>query len=123
MSRHNPTIQHSREAFICKHCGSTVKPPEAGGYHRNHCPNCLWSLHVDLKPGDRRSSCRGLMEPIAVTLKGKKELAIIHKCTDCGFIRLNRIAGDDNELLLFTLAETVLKHMPFPAIDPLENIL
>lgn len=24
-----------------------------GTQHRNHCPNCLTSLHLDNKPGDR----------------------------------------------------------------------
>ena len=35
----------------------TVVPEGAGSNHRNHCPNCLYSLHVDIEPGDRESEC------------------------------------------------------------------
>lgn len=37
----------------------TVVPEGAGSNHRNHCPNCLYSLHVDIEPGDRESECGG----------------------------------------------------------------
>ena len=37
--------------FICAHCGKEVEP--LGYTSRNHCPFCLWSLHVDINPGDR----------------------------------------------------------------------
>lgn len=47
------------ETFVCKVCGRTVVPEGAGSSHRNHCPNCLYSLHVDINPGDRESDCGG----------------------------------------------------------------
>ena len=47
------------EVFTCKNCGRVVVPEGAGSTHRNHCPNCLCSLHVDEEPGDRASSCGG----------------------------------------------------------------
>ena len=103
------------ESFLCSHCGFPVAPIESGGEHRNHCPRCLWSRHVDLRPGDRRSGCRGDMEPIGVWLKSKREWSIIHRCTRCGFIRTNRIAGDDDEIRLFSLAARPVTEMPFPA--------
>ena len=28
----------------------------AGTQHRNHCPNCLTSLHLDNEPGDRAAA-------------------------------------------------------------------
>ncbi|MEK7061411.1 MAG: RNHCP domain-containing protein, partial [Patescibacteria group bacterium] len=38
------------EDFVCKVCGTKVK----GTGYTNHCPNCLYSLHVDEEvPGDR----------------------------------------------------------------------
>ena len=37
-------------AFTCVHCGAEVLP--MGKSSRNHCPFCLWSLHVDILPGD-----------------------------------------------------------------------
>lgn len=55
--------------FTCKNCGWLVMPEGAGSDHRNHCPNCLSSLHVDIEPGDRRSDCGGIMEPVAVWVR------------------------------------------------------
>lgn len=47
------------EVFTCKNCGRVVVPEGAGSTHRNHCPNCLCSLHVDEEPGDRAPACGG----------------------------------------------------------------
>ena len=60
------------DTFICKVCGRTVVPENAGSGHRNHCPNCLASLHLDIEPGDRESDCGGIMEPIAVWVQGRR---------------------------------------------------
>ena len=57
------------DSFICKVCGRPVMPDGAGSDHRNHCPNCLSSLHVDRKRGDREADCGGIMEPIAVWVR------------------------------------------------------
>lgn len=46
-------------------------------------PNCLGSLHVDIKPGDRASDCGGIMEPIAVWVRRDGEWAIVHRCKRC----------------------------------------
>ena len=54
------------DSFTCRVCGRLVTPQSAGTDHRNHCPNCLSSLHVDIEPGDRASDCGGSMEPAAV---------------------------------------------------------
>lgn len=121
MSR-NKQITNTHETFICSQCGNTVPPADSGGSQRNHCPKCLWSLHVDLKKGDRRCGCRGVMEPISVWVKPSGEWAIIHRCTGCGFIRTNRIAADDNEMLLFALAAKPITMLPFPAAKTLEKI-
>ena len=101
-------------AFICEHCSQTVSPEVAGTHHRNHCPRCLWSLHVDVAPGDRRCGCKGEMEPIAVSVRYNGEWAIVHRCKRCGGMRINRIAGDDNELALISLAVKPLAAPPFP---------
>lgn len=58
-----------REGFTCKVCGRPVTPAGAGSDHRNHCPNCLSSLHVDVEPGDRASDCGGIMDPVAVWVR------------------------------------------------------
>ena len=57
--------------FTCAHCGAGVLPLTNGSY-RNHCPFCLWSVHVDdARPGDRLSVCRGLMQPVELVSKRK----------------------------------------------------
>lgn len=101
-------------AFICGHCGQTVVPEADGTMHRNHCPHCLWSKHLDLTPGDRRSGCRGDMEPIALWIRKGGEWAIIHRCHACGALRSNQIAGDDGEMVLMSLAVRPLAMPPFP---------
>lgn len=85
------------EGFTCEHCGREVSPVKYGGGYRNHCPFCLWSLHVDAEvPGDRASSCWGLMAPVGVFTRRTGEHVIVHRCEKCGFERFNRIAGDDD---------------------------
>jgi hypothetical protein len=44
------------------------------------------------------------MEPIAVTVRGEHRWMLIHRCTRCGRLRMNRTAADDNVLLLVQLA-------------------
>ncbi|MBB6478503.1 RNHCP domain-containing protein [Spirochaeta isovalerica] len=122
MSRQKKNIINYNETFICGNCGRTVSPQESGGEHRNHCPYCLWSRHMDLKPGDRRSGCRSLMEPIALWVRRDGEWAIVHRCSRCGFIRTNRIAGDDSEILLFSMAARAMTMLPFPVEKTLTNI-
>jgi hypothetical protein len=86
-----------------------------GTSHRNHCPNCLWSRHLDDDtPGDRDADCGSSMEPIAITVRKDGEWMIVHRCTFCDEIHLNRIAGDDNPLLLLRLAVKPLAQPPFP---------
>lgn len=102
------------ETFTCKVCGRKVIPDGAGSDHRNHCPNCLTSLHVDEKPGDRASDCGGHMEPIAVWVKKNGEWAIIHRCKVCGKMSANRIAADDNPMKLMSIAMKPLTAPPFP---------
>jgi hypothetical protein len=65
------------QSFICKHCKKYVVELTNGSY-RNHCPFCLYSVHVDNKPGDRAQTCRGLMKPIGVTFNSKKGFQVIH---------------------------------------------
>lgn len=122
MTRQRKTIHVGTEPFICDHCGLTVPSPTSGTKNRNHCIHCLHSKHVDMKIGDRRSGCRGVMEPIGLWIKKDKECAVIHRCQKCGFIRTNRIAGDDNEVVLFTLAARLITQLPFPATTALERI-
>ncbi|HMD49306.1 MAG TPA: RNHCP domain-containing protein [Bryobacteraceae bacterium] len=79
-----------QEDFTCTRCGTAVQ----GDGYTDHCPHCLWSLHVDIHPGDRLSTCRGLMKPIGVE-SGRKEWIIHYCCQRCGYKRRNRTATSD----------------------------
>lgn len=100
----------------CKHCGSTFTLDAPGTRNRNHCPDCLWSVHLDNQPGDRSASCGGDMEPIAVSSRPDGEWMILHRCKKCGVIHANRIAGDDNAVALMALAARPLASPPFPSL-------
>ncbi|GAB4443173.1 MAG: hypothetical protein OHK0015_42740 [Chloroflexi bacterium OHK40] len=95
------------QEFTCLHCGHFVgfAPEIAGVQNRNHCPYCLWSRHLDWRtPGDRLSNCQAGMRPVGLTTRRSRnkyarerdgELMIVHRCTGCGVLVLNRIAADD----------------------------
>jgi len=83
-----------QEPFVCEHCNFSVQPLERGSC-RSHCPECLWSKHVDNDPGDRGSDCHGLMQPFQIDQTGKKGFVIIHKCEKCGVQKRNKAAPDD----------------------------
>lgn len=102
------------DSFRCKNCGWEVTPQGAGSDHRNHCPNCLYSVHLDIEPGDRESDCGSLMEPVAVWVRNDGEWAIVHRCRRCGTLRSNRVAADDNPAKLLSIAMKPLGNPPFP---------
>lgn len=81
------------EVFICENCGFNV---EKLGYScRDHCPNCLYSKHVDINPGDRKNKCHGLLKPIGIE-KFKDSYKIIYECEKCKKTHKNIVAKDDN---------------------------
>ena len=94
------------QGFICLNCGANVEKLTNGSY-RNHCPFCLYSLHVDIIPGDRQNDCKGLMKPIRIEYNSKKGFQIVHKCTICGITQKNKIAEntvqEDNKELIYKL--------------------
>ena len=95
------------EDFQCINCGAKVPPHESSC--RNHCPHCLYSLHVDAEfPGDRASTCHGLLQPIGVTQSGKKGWILLHKCLKCGAASRNKMANDDNMDLAAELSRNPL---------------
>jgi hypothetical protein len=110
-----------RQSFRCSHCRLDVPTSAPGTAHRNHCPYCLWSRHVDDEPGDRASDCGASMEPIAIAVRKDGEWVLVHRCNGCGVLKSNRTAGDDSPLLLVRLAVRPLALPPFP-LDRLSSI-
>lgn len=110
-----------QETFTCRECGRPVVPEGAGSGHRNHCPNCLTSLHVDVEPGDRASDCGGHMDAVAVWVRKNGEWAVIHRCRVCGSLSSNRVAADDNPMKLMSIAMKPLAMPPFP-IERIEEM-
>ena len=96
-------------------------PAGAGSDHRNHCPNCLTSLHVDNEPGDRQSECGGIMDAIALWVRNNGECAVIHRCRRCGALSSNRTAADDNPMKIMSIALKPLCEPPFP-VERIEEL-
>ena len=86
------------ESFICENCKRKV--PKLIYSSRDHCPYCLYSKHVDINPGDRQNTCKGLLIPIGIE-KYKDTYKIIYKCNKCKTEHKNIIAKDDdmNEII------------------------
>ena len=107
--------------FVCVHCHNFVSAQAAlaGVTHRNHCPYCLSSRHLDLyAAGDRLSACQARMKPIGLTLKRRSkkyarfeqgELMIVHRCEDCGHFAINRIAADDDNDIIVAVYQNSLQ--------------
>lgn len=81
------------EEFTCLNCNKHVDKLKYSS--RDHCPYCLYSLHVDINPGDRLNTCKGLLKPIDIE-KFKDTYKIIYKCEKCHQIHKNIMAKDDN---------------------------
>ena len=96
-------FQRKVEDFNCQNCGQLVK---ANGY-TNHCPHCLWSRHVDLNPGDRLNSCKAMMAPVGIKIRGS-QYYIVHRCSKCQAEKVNKTCQDDNYDEILRLAGTTL---------------
>ncbi len=81
------------ESFVCEVCLTNVQPLHTGC--RNHCPQCLHSVHLDHFPGDRAANCDGIMDPIAIKTHSKKGYMVVHRCRVCGYETVNKLALDD----------------------------
>jgi len=93
-------FQRKKEDFVCQNCGTKV----SGNGYTNHCPSCLYSKHVDINPGDRLSSCGGLMIPASFEIK-RGEYVIIHRCLKCNFEKKNKLSEGDNLDVLLRLSK------------------
>ena len=115
--------------FKCAHCHAMVSSAHllSGVNNRNHCPYCLWSCHLDLyAAGDRLSACKAPMKPVGLTMKkgrnkyqrdARGELMLIHQCTECKTLSINRIAADDDsETVMAIFQESLLPGRQFHAL-------
>lgn len=83
-------FQRKIEDFFCQNCGYFTK----GNGYTNHCPNCLWSKHVDNNPGDRENECLGMMKPIQAYYK-KGKWFVVHQCQRCQTNKIIKITAED----------------------------
>lgn len=121
-----PAVRRQRrneaEDFRCRHCRTMIGPVPSGGRHRNHCPVCLHSRHVDEKmPGDRLSSCGATMAPIGHFTRPNGEYGLVHLCLACGVRRQNRIAADDDFDLVLELPDLTRQLLDRRAADDAER--
>jgi hypothetical protein len=93
MSLNSPKFTKINESFFCKNCGFEV--PISQQSCRDHCPKCLYSLHVDNNPGDRQADCKGMLKPIAWSYNRKKGYLIHYQCQKCGMKKVNRFLEID----------------------------
>ncbi|MEY3471035.1 MAG: hypothetical protein RLZZ223_385 [Candidatus Parcubacteria bacterium] len=97
-----------QEDFICINCGHSV----IGNGYTNHCSKCLYSVHVDINPGDRQSECYGLMKPVDVITKGGQPLDLVYQCQKCKIIKNNIINNLDSiETIIAIMRDKVKREM------------
>jgi hypothetical protein len=97
--RSSQWFTRTREDFVCENCGMVIK----GNGYTDHCPDCLFSKHVDVNPGDRAERCHGLMKPVHA-LHNRKNFVLSYTCLKCGTGKKVNAATSDNEELLIRLA-------------------
>lgn len=89
----------NKEDFICDHCNAEV----IGSGYTNHCPECLWSRHVDVEPGDRAEKCGGAMQPIRIE-GSSPDYRLVHRCERCGIERRVTLSPADSTETIVRLA-------------------
>ncbi len=97
---HFTRVSKDERDFTCDVCGTNVQ----GNGYTNHCLNCGASKHVDGDhPGDRASTCHGVMEPIELQIKNGTEY-LVHRCEKCGHTRSNKVSPNDNRETIYLIA-------------------
>ena len=93
--------------FNCINCGKKIEKLKYTS--RDHCNSCLYSLHVDIYPGDRANECKGILVPINVIQTSKKGQVIIYRCSKCGVEVRNIVAEDDDRETIYKIVENFSK--------------
>ncbi len=94
--------------FLCVNCGKKIE--KLGYTSRDHCNFCLYSLHVDIEPGDRKNNCKGILVPINIVQTSKKGKVIIYKCQKCKKEVRNIVANDDDLNMIYKIVEDYSKN-------------
>jgi hypothetical protein len=63
------------------------------------------------------------MEPVGVWVKTNGEWSLFHRCESCGDFNVNRVAGDDGQVALLSLALRPIAYPPFPLTSVLADLL
>lgn len=95
------------ESFVCINCSRKVEKLKYTS--RDHCNHCLYSLHVDIEPGDRLNKCKGTLTPINVITSSKKGKVIEYRCSKCKATVRNIAAEDDNLDAIYKVIEEYSK--------------
>lgn len=93
--------------FICLNCSKKVEKLVYSS--RDHCNHCLYSIHVDITPGDRANDCKGILIPQNVEISSKKGEVIVYKCSKCGKIIKNIVAKDDSREVIYNIVKRYSK--------------
>lgn len=93
--------------FNCINCGKRIEKLKYTS--RDHCNSCLYSLHVDVFPGDRANECKGILVPINVIQTSKKGQVVIYRCSKCGVEVRNIVAQDDDRETIYKIVEKYSK--------------
>jgi hypothetical protein len=114
----------------CRRLGKTCKPPERLASRERKPRNSSSSEPRPNKPdakdewpdeGAREQWTMLLVRGSAVTVRGEHRWVLIHRCTRCGRLRMNRTAADDNALLLLQLAALPLAMPPILYLSPVTS--
>lgn len=95
------------KSFICINCNKKIEKLKYTS--RDHCNYCLYSIHIDIQPGDRLNECKGILIPINCFTTSKKGMVIEYKCSKCKKIVRNIAAKDDNKDIIFKTIENYSK--------------
>ncbi|MCL4387681.1 RNHCP domain-containing protein [Candidatus Marsarchaeota archaeon] len=90
----------SIEDFTCYNCGFEIK----GNGYTDHCPKCLYGLHVDINPGDRECECLGKMKPIGAISDRYGTFTISYVCLKCGMRKRVKASPKDSAEALEALS-------------------
>lgn len=104
-----PVLRVSKKltgSITCANCKKEFDLKLPGKFHRDHCPHCLCSVHIDSKPGDRAVWCgegiqgdpnfrHSILRPIAKS-DSNNPLYFLYECEKCKKQKVNVAAFDDN---------------------------